>query len=187
VRISGNRPTPSTNTATQGRKRHRACRNRLLFVLSAVVIFEAVPATHRRAGACRRSQPPAAFVVNRCLDCGRFFRARNAQADRQGDFERSAGSGCPPLWLRHVVVDRGTDRTRRVALGYAWADAAAAIVVAVFICVAGYRLGRRTIDTLTDTAPAGVSEPCSGDRAPGYRASSPSSGCGRGPPARSCS
>jgi divalent metal cation (Fe/Co/Zn/Cd) transporter len=45
-----------------------------------------------------------------------------------------------------------------VALGHSWADAAAALVVAVFICVAGYRLGRRTIDTLTDTAPAGVSE-----------------------------
>jgi divalent metal cation (Fe/Co/Zn/Cd) transporter len=28
----------------------------------------------------------------------------------------------------------------------------------VFICVAGWRLGQRTIDTLTDTAPAGVSE-----------------------------
>jgi len=45
-----------------------------------------------------------------------------------------------------------------VAAGFAWADAAAAIVVAVFICIAAYRLGRRTIDTLTDTAPAGVSE-----------------------------
>jgi divalent metal cation (Fe/Co/Zn/Cd) transporter len=45
-----------------------------------------------------------------------------------------------------------------VRLGYPWADAAAALVVAVFICIAGYRLGRRTIDTLTDTAPAGVSE-----------------------------
>jgi divalent metal cation (Fe/Co/Zn/Cd) transporter len=45
-----------------------------------------------------------------------------------------------------------------VALGYSWADAAAAIVVALFICVAGWRLGRRTIDTLTDTAPEGVSE-----------------------------
>ena len=45
-----------------------------------------------------------------------------------------------------------------VALGYPWADAAAALVVAVFICIAGWRLGRRTIDTLTDTAPAGVSE-----------------------------
>jgi divalent metal cation (Fe/Co/Zn/Cd) transporter len=45
-----------------------------------------------------------------------------------------------------------------VAASYPWADATAAIVVAVFICIAGYRLGRRTIDTLTDTAPAGVRE-----------------------------
>ena len=45
-----------------------------------------------------------------------------------------------------------------MALGYAWADSAAALIVAVFICIAGWRLGRRTIDTLTDTAPAGVSE-----------------------------
>ena len=45
-----------------------------------------------------------------------------------------------------------------VALGYFRADAAAALVVAGFICIAGWRLGRRTIDTLTDTAPAGVSE-----------------------------
>jgi divalent metal cation (Fe/Co/Zn/Cd) transporter len=45
-----------------------------------------------------------------------------------------------------------------VAAGLPWADATAAIVVAVFICIAGWRLGRRTIDTLTDTAPAGVRE-----------------------------
>ena len=45
-----------------------------------------------------------------------------------------------------------------VALGYSRADAAAALVVAIFICIAGWRLGRRTIDTLTDAAPAGVSE-----------------------------
>jgi divalent metal cation (Fe/Co/Zn/Cd) transporter len=31
-------------------------------------------------------------------------------------------------------------------------------VVAVFICIAGWRLGKRTIDTLTDTAPAGAAE-----------------------------
>jgi divalent metal cation (Fe/Co/Zn/Cd) transporter len=45
-----------------------------------------------------------------------------------------------------------------VAFGYSWADAAAAAVVAVFICFAGWRLGRRTIDTLTDTAPAGAAD-----------------------------
>src|SRR5215472_7248620 len=45
-----------------------------------------------------------------------------------------------------------------VRLGYSWADSAAAVVVALFVCLAGWRLGRRTIDTLTDTAPAGVAE-----------------------------
>src|SRR3974390_3248968 len=36
------------------------------------------------------------------------------------------------------------------ALGYQWADAAAAMVVAAFVCLAGWRLGIRTINTLTD-------------------------------------
>jgi divalent metal cation (Fe/Co/Zn/Cd) transporter len=43
-----------------------------------------------------------------------------------------------------------------IAFGYPWADSAAALVVSVFICVAGWRLGKRTIETLTDTAPAGI-------------------------------
>jgi divalent metal cation (Fe/Co/Zn/Cd) transporter len=45
-----------------------------------------------------------------------------------------------------------------VAYGLPWADSAAAIVVALFVCLAGWRLGRRTIDTLTDTAPAGAAD-----------------------------
>jgi divalent metal cation (Fe/Co/Zn/Cd) transporter len=45
-----------------------------------------------------------------------------------------------------------------VAMGYPWADSAAALVVAVFVCLAGWRLGRRTIDTLTDTAPPGAAQ-----------------------------
>src|SRR5207244_13083628 len=45
-----------------------------------------------------------------------------------------------------------------VAFGYPLADSAAAIGVAVFICVVGWRLGRRTIDSLTDTAPPGAAD-----------------------------
>jgi len=45
-----------------------------------------------------------------------------------------------------------------VALGYDRADSIAAIGVAGFICVAALRLGRRTIDALIDTAPAGIAE-----------------------------
>jgi cation diffusion facilitator family transporter len=44
------------------------------------------------------------------------------------------------------------------ALGYSQADALVAILVSVFIAVAGFRLARRTIDTLLDTAPKGVAE-----------------------------
>lgn len=42
--------------------------------------------------------------------------------------------------------------------GFAQGDSLAAVGVALFIGVAGYRLGRRTIDTLVDAAPAGLSE-----------------------------
>jgi cation diffusion facilitator family transporter len=44
------------------------------------------------------------------------------------------------------------------ALGYPQADALVAIAVAVFIAIAGFRLARRTLDTLIDTAPKGSSE-----------------------------
>jgi cation diffusion facilitator family transporter len=45
-----------------------------------------------------------------------------------------------------------------VALGYPWADSAAALIVASFVCLAGWRLATRTISTLTDTAPAGAAD-----------------------------
>ena len=43
-------------------------------------------------------------------------------------------------------------------LGFPQGDIAAAAGVALFIAVAGLRLGRRTVDTLIDSAPKGVSE-----------------------------
>ena len=45
-----------------------------------------------------------------------------------------------------------------VRFGLWWADSVAALVVAALVCIAGWRLGRRTIDTLTDVAPAGAAE-----------------------------
>jgi cation diffusion facilitator family transporter len=43
-----------------------------------------------------------------------------------------------------------------VWLGYPQADAAAAIVVALFVALAGLRLGRRTLNSLLDAAPEGA-------------------------------
>lgn len=43
-------------------------------------------------------------------------------------------------------------------LGFKYADPVAAIGVALFIAIAGWRLGRRTIDTLLDKAPEGLAD-----------------------------
>ena len=45
-----------------------------------------------------------------------------------------------------------------VSLGYPKADAFAALGVSLFIGIAGYRLGRKTIDTLVDAAPKGLAD-----------------------------
>jgi len=45
-----------------------------------------------------------------------------------------------------------------VAFGIKGADSIAALAVAVFVLIAGYRLGKRTIDVLVDTAPKGIKE-----------------------------
>lgn len=44
------------------------------------------------------------------------------------------------------------------AYGYTWADPIAALAVALLISVLGLRLGKRTLDTLVDTAPSGAAE-----------------------------
>jgi cation diffusion facilitator family transporter len=44
------------------------------------------------------------------------------------------------------------------AYGYSWGDPLAAIAVAVLISILGFRMGRRTLATLVDTAPKGVAD-----------------------------
>jgi cation diffusion facilitator family transporter len=128
-----------------------------LFLLSAAVIFAAI---ERLLG----GQPytvaatPAAFVIIAASIIIDFFRARAlyrvAERTASEALEADALHFSSDMWSSvAVLIGLGG-----VALGYRWADASAAIVVAVFICIAGWRLGRRTIDTLTDTAPAGVRE-----------------------------
>jgi cation diffusion facilitator family transporter len=129
----------------------------LLFLLTAIVVFEAV---QRLIGTRTHAVEAtvAAFVIIIGSIVIDFFRARMlkrvAQATASEALEADALHFSSDMWSSIAVLIG----LFGVALGHAWADAAAALVVAVFICIAGYRLGRRTIDTLTDTAPAGVSE-----------------------------
>ncbi len=114
-------------------------------------------AADRRASACGRATA-AAFVIIVGSIAVDFFRARTlrrvAKATSSEALEADALHFGSDMWSSVAVLIGLCG----VALGYPCADAAAAIVVAVFICIAGWRLGRRTINTLTDTAPAGVSE-----------------------------
>ena len=129
----------------------------LLFILTAAVIWEAV----RRLLGTQTHEVEAslaAFAVIGGSIAVDFFRARTltrvAKQTSSEALEADALHFSSDMWSSvAVLIGLGG-----VALGYTWADAAAAIVVAVFICIAGWRLGRRTIDSLTDTAPAGVSE-----------------------------
>jgi cation diffusion facilitator family transporter len=129
----------------------------LLFVLTAIVVSEAV---RRLIGAHPHAVDAtvAAFAVIAASIAIDFFRARTlkrvAEATASEALEADALHFRSDMWSSIAVLIG----LFGVALGHAWADAAAALIVAVFICIAGYRLGRRTIQTLTDTAPAGVSE-----------------------------
>ena len=95
----------------------------------------------------------AVSIVGRFLPRARARRAPPKQTQSQA-LEADALHFSSDLWASlAVLVGLGG-----VRFGLWWADSAAALVVAVLVCVAGWRLGRRTIDTLTDTAPQGAAE-----------------------------
>ena len=158
VRISG-KPADAEHQYGHGKMESvtALAETALLFVLTAIVVWEAVQRlmdTHGRAV----EATAAAFAIIAASVVVDFFRARVlrrvAKATSSEALEADALHFSSDMWSS-IAVLCGLGGVR---LGYPWADAAAALVVAVFICIAGYRLGRRTIDTLTDTAPAGVSE-----------------------------
>jgi cation diffusion facilitator family transporter len=127
----------------------------LLFLLSGVVVWEALQRLiggHGHAVAAT-FWAFAVIVGSIVVD---FFRARvlyRVAAETSSEaLEADALHFGSDMWSSIAVLIGLVV----VAFGYPWADSAAAVVVAVFICVAGWRLGRRTIDTLTDTAPAGA-------------------------------
>src|SRR4029077_5804340 len=119
----------------------------LLFLLSGVVIWEAAK---RLLGEQQHAVEAtlAAFAVIAVSVVVDFFRARLlyrvAGETASEALEADALHFGSDMWSSiAVLIGLGA-----VALGYGWADATAAIIVALFICIAGWRLGRRTIDTL---------------------------------------
>src|ERR1700733_6213584 len=129
----------------------------LLFVLTAFVIWEAV---QRLLAAQTHAVEAtvAAFGVVADSSAVDFFRARTlrrvAEQTSSEALQADALHFSSDMWSSvAVLIGLGG-----VAMGYPWADATAAIIVAVFIAIARFRLGKRTVGTLTDTAPEGVSD-----------------------------
>src|SRR5271165_463254 len=140
----------------------------LLFLLCGVVIWEALQRLLGGHGHAVEAKAWAFLVMIGSIVID-FFRARvlyRVAAETSSEaLEADALHFGSDMWSSAAVLAG----LGAVALGYQWADSAAAIVVALFICVAGWRLGRRTLDTLTDTAPAGAAGKIAADvaRIPG--------------------
>jgi cation diffusion facilitator family transporter len=129
----------------------------LLFVLSGVVLWEACQRLISGHGH-RVEATTTAFAIILASIVIDFLRARAlsrvAATTSSEALEADALHFSSDMWSSAAVLVG----LLGVRYGYDWADSVAAIVVALFVCLAGWRLGRRTIDTLTDTAPAGVAE-----------------------------
>jgi len=127
----------------------------LLFVLSGVVIWEAGKRLLALDGHAVEATL-AAFAVMAISIVVDFLRSRvlyRVAAEHASEaLEADALHFGSDMWSSAAVLVG----LAGVKLGYGWADSAAALVVALFVCLAGWRLARRTIDTLTDTAPAGA-------------------------------
>jgi cation diffusion facilitator family transporter len=126
----------------------------MLFVLSGVVVWEAIKRLTGDETAVEATF--AAFAVMVASVIVDFWRSRllyRVAAETKSEaLEADALHFSSDLWSSLAVLIG----LAAVAFGFKWADAAAALIVAVVVCVAGWRLGRRTIDTLTDTAPPGI-------------------------------
>ncbi len=124
----------------------------LLFLLSAVVIWVSVNRlrAHEGQGVDANVWAFAVVLVSIAVD---FLRsralARTAEKTSSHALAADALHFSSDLWgsLAVLVGLAG------IRVGLWWADSVAALAVAVLVLIAGWRLGRRTIDTLTDTAP----------------------------------
>jgi cation diffusion facilitator family transporter len=127
----------------------------LLFLISGIVFWEA---GRRLLGLETHSveATAVAFAVIAISIVVDYFRARVlervARATSSQALEADALHFSSDMWSSLAVLIG----LAGVAAGYQWMDSAAAFVVAVFVCIAGWRLGKRTIDALTDVAPPGA-------------------------------
>jgi cation diffusion facilitator family transporter len=128
----------------------------LLFLTSAWIIFEAVKRLVSGHSSVEATWWSAGVIIASILID--IWRARElkrvAEKTKSQALEADALHFSSDV-LSSCVVLVGIGF---VSLGFPIGDPISAIGVSVFVCHAGWALGRRTIDTLIDTAPLGASE-----------------------------
>ena len=102
----------------------------------------------------------AAIGLSLAVDLVRWRALSTVAAQTQSDALAADALHFSSDLVASLLVLAGLIATR---LGYPHADALAAIGVALFIAVAGFRLGRRTIDSLVDAAPKGLAAEVRGE------------------------
>lgn len=127
-----------------------------LFALSAYILAEAIQRlTIKPVEIHANALAVGVLIVSMIVDFSRWFTlSRVARATK------SDALAADVLHFSSDIIGSALALCGLVAarLGYPQGDAIAALGVAVFVAIVGYRLGRRTFDTLIDTAPKGLTE-----------------------------
>lgn len=127
-----------------------------LFALSAYILAEAVQRlTIKPVEIHADALAIGVLIVSILVDLSRWFAlSRIARATK------SDALAADVLHFSSDIIGSALALCGLVAarLGYPRGDTIAALGVAVFIAIVGYRLGRRTFDTLIDTAPKGLTK-----------------------------
>jgi divalent metal cation (Fe/Co/Zn/Cd) transporter len=128
----------------------------VLFILATAVVMEAWDRLKSGGGAFEPTILAfAVLVISIIVDINRV-RALRKVADETGSQALAADAiHFTSDLVGSVLVMIGL---AAAAAGFKYGDALAAIGVAAFIAIAGWRLGRQTIDTLLDKAPDGLSD-----------------------------
>jgi cation diffusion facilitator family transporter len=162
VRISG-KPADAKHQYGHGKVESLSAlaETALLFLLSGIVVWEAIKrlVEHEAHVVEATVWAFAVIAVSIIVD---FFRARalshTAKKTSSHALEADALHFSSDLWSSLAVLVGLIG----VRFGLPWADSVAALVVAALVCIAGWRLAIRTVDTLTDVAPPGATEKITG-------------------------